>query len=79
MGLQIRTEGRRKVRQRHRLRSVFVIVCENQLVVKDVDRVDEYLSVLLCLLDYAALAGAAFLLAQFVIAPQFVWSAAHTA
>jgi len=36
-------------------------------------------SVLLALLGYAALAGAAFLPAQFVIAPPFVWSAAHTA
>ena len=60
-------------------RSVFEVAGENQLIVKDVDCVDEYLSVLLCLLGYAALAGGAFLLAQFVIAPLFVWSAAHTA
>lgn len=31
-------------------------------------------SVLLCLLGYAALAGAAFLLAQFVIAPLYVFT-----
>ena len=59
--------------------AVFEVVGENQLVVIDVDGVDEYLSVLLYLLGYAALAGAAFLPAQFVIPPPFVWSAAHTA
>ena len=41
MGLQIRTEGRRNVRQCHRLRPVFVIIRENQLVVKDINRVEK--------------------------------------
>ena len=40
-GLQIRTKSRRNVRQRYRLRPVFVIVCENQPVVKYINAVEE--------------------------------------
>ena len=40
-GLQIRTESRRNIRQRHRLRAVFVIIRENQPVVKYIDAVEE--------------------------------------
>lgn len=39
--LQIRTEGCRNVRQRHRLRAVFVIIRENQPVVKYIDAVEK--------------------------------------
>ena len=40
-GLQIRTESRRNVRQRHCLGSVFVIVGENQPVIKYIDAVEK--------------------------------------
>lgn len=40
-GLQIRTESRKNVRQCHRLHSVFVIIRENQLIVKYIDAVEK--------------------------------------
>ena len=39
--LQIRTENRRNIRKRHCLRPVFIIIRENQPVVKYIDAVEE--------------------------------------
>lgn len=59
---------------RNPLSAIIVFAGLGPHIVKDVDGVDEYLSVLLYLLGYAALAGAAFLRAQFVIAPLHVFT-----
>ena len=59
---------------RNPLSAIIVFAGLGPHIVKDVGCVDEYLSVLLCLLGYAALAGAAFALAKFSIDPLYVFT-----